>query len=143
MSAIYLVGMIGTSAVALPADSVEAVVRIDHVVPAPGAPPSVRGLVAIRSRILTLIDSAVVVGEASADASFMAIVSIDGHGYGVMLDAVEDVVELGALLPVPTGLSAGWARLDPHLCDYRGRVLLVIDPVALIAASSDNLARAA
>ena len=141
--AIYLVGTIGDCSVAIPADHVEAVVRIDEVIPAPGAPPSVRGLVAIRSRILTLIDSCKVVGENSCDAAFMAIVSIDGHGYGLMLDLVEDVVALGALRPAPSGLTPGWARLNPQMCDHRGRVLLVVDPAALISAAADVLAEVA
>ena len=140
---IYLVGTIGDCSVAIPADHVEAVVRIDEVIPAPGAPPSVRGLVAIRSRILTLIDSCKVVGETSCDAAFMAIVSIDGHGYGLMLDMVEDVVVLGGLRPSPSGLTPGWARLQPQMCDHRGRVLLVVDPEALIAAAGEVFAKAA
>ena len=141
--AIYLVGTIGDCSVAIPADHVEAVVRIGEVIPAPGAPPSVRGLVAIRSRILTLIDSCTVVGEASCDAAFMAIVSIDGHGYGLMLDLVEDVVALGGLRPAPSGLTPGWARLNPQMCDPRGRVLLVVDPAALIAVAGEVFAKAA
>lgn len=140
---IYLVGTIGDCSVAIPADHVEAVVRIDEVIPAPGAPPSVRGLVAIRSRILTLIDSCKVVGESSCDAAFMAIVSIDGHGYGLMLDSVEDVVALGGLRPFPSGLTPGWARLNPQMCDHRGRVLLVVDPAALIAVAGEVFAKAA
>lgn len=140
---IYLVGTIGDCSVAIPADHVEAVVRIGVVIPAPGAPSSVRGLVAIRSRILTLIDSCKVVGEISCDTGFMAIVSIDGHGYGLMLDLVEDVVALDALRPLPSGLTPGWARLQPQICDHRGRVLLVIDPEALIAAAGGDFAKAA
>lgn len=140
---IYLVGTIGDCSVAIPADHVEAVVRIGEVIPAPAAPPSVRGLVAIRSRILTLIDSCKVVGETSCDTGFMAIVSIDGHGYGLMLDLVEDVVALGALRPAPSGLTAGWARLAPKMCDHRGRVVLVVEPAALISAAADVLAEVA
>ena len=136
MSGIHLIGTIGNHAVALPADAVEAVVRIGETVPAPGAPPTIRGLAAIRSRILTVIDSGQVVGEAGGNAAYMAIVSIDGHGYGLTLDTVEDVVELGATQPVPATLTAGWARLNPCICDHRGRVLLVIAPEALIAAAS-------
>lgn len=140
---IYLVGAIGDCAVAIPADQVEAVVRVGDVIPAPGAPPSIRGLVAIRSRILTLIDSCRIVGEPSSDTGFMAIVSIDGHGYGLMLDLVEDVVALDALRPAPSGLTPGWAGLNPKMCDYRGRVLLVVDPAALISAAAGVLAEVA
>lgn len=143
MSGIHLIGTIGTHAVALPADAVEAVVRIEETVTVPGAPPSVRGLAAIRSRILTVIDSACVVGEVGGAARYMAIVSIDGHGYGLTLDTVEDVVELGMTQAMPATLSAGWAQLDPRLCDHRGRVLLVVRPEALIAAASVTRLKAA
>lgn len=143
MSDIHLIGTIGRQAVALPAEAVEAVVEIGTTVPVPGALPSVRGLAAIRSRILTVIDSARVAGEPGSDARFMAIVSIDGHGYGLTLDAVEDVAALGAMLPVPSTPGAAWARLDPQLCDHRGRVLMVIAPEALIAAACVTQAAAA
>lgn len=143
MSGIHLIGTIGGHAVALPADTVEAVVRIEETVTVPGAPSSVRGLAAIRSRILTVIDSACVVGDPGGRATYMAIVSVDGHGYGLTLDTVEDVVELGATQVMPATLSAGWAQLDPRICDHRGRVLLVVDPEALIAAASASRLKAA
>ncbi len=135
-NAIYLVGTIAGTPVALPAGSIEAVVRIDTVAPAPGAPPAVRGLVAIRSRILTLIDSCIVVGAPSCATDYMAIVSVDGHGYGLMLDHIEDVMTLDGITPLRSGLAPGWAALDPAIHDSGTRVLLVVDPAAIIAAAA-------
>lgn len=140
---IHLVGTVGGQAIALPAESVEAVVSIGQVVPVPGAPPGIHGLAAIRSRMLTVIDTAWVVGEAAGQGSYMAIVSLNGHGYGLMLEAVEDVVELAETRPVPATLSPGWMRLNPQMCDHQGRVLLVVDAEMLVAAASVTQARAA
>lgn len=143
MSGIHLVGTVGGQAIALPADAVEAVVSIGQVVPVPGAPPGIYGMAAIRSRMLTVIDTAWLVGEAAGQGGYMAIVSVSGHGYGLMLEAVEDVVELGETRPIPTTLSPGWMRLNPVMCDHQGRVLLVVDPEMLVAAASVARARAA
>lgn len=134
---LYMMGRIGETSVAIPAESVEAVVRIGAVVPAPGAPACVRGLVAIRSRILTLIDCALATGEANdGDAPFMAIVSVDGHGYALSFNAVEDVAVLPEPTPARGAVSPGWARLDPQMVDHWGQVMLVIDPAKLIAVAT-------
>ena len=141
---LYMIGRIGETYVAMPAAQVEAVVRIGTVVPAPGAAPCVRGLVAIRSRILTLIDSRLVVGEvADGDAPFMAIISIDGHGYALSFDHVEDVTALPDPRPAQGSISPGWSMLDPQMVDHGGQVMLVIDPARLIAIAALALRRVA
>ena len=136
---LYMLGRIGETNVAIAAEAVEAVVRIGSVVPAPGAPACVRGLVAIRSRILTLIDSALAADEPSdGTAAFMAIVSVDGHGYALTFDAVEDVADLPAPGPIRGAIGAGWARLAPRMVDHAGQVMLVIDPAAIIAGAAGS-----
>jgi purine-binding chemotaxis protein CheW len=142
--ALYLLGRIGHSTVALPADLVEAVLHIDHAVPVPGAPMAVRGLVSIRSRVLLLIDSAAVVGEcADEPARYMAITSVDGHSYACTLDGLDDVITLGELQPVPVLMQAGWRSVAPQIADHLGEAVLVIDPARLVAAAGGDLALAA
>lgn len=141
---LYLMGRIGSNAVALPSDRIEAVLQIDNVVDVPGAPDAVRGLVSIRSRVLVLLDSAKVVGETSAEpARYMAIVSIDSHSYALSLDAIDDVIALPDLRPVPVTLHAGWQRIAPQIADHGNEAILVIDPARLIEAASVALPLAA
>lgn len=134
--ALYLLGRIGHSAVALPADMIEAVLQIDAVVPVPGAPATVRGLVSIRSRVLVLIDSAAIVGDPCGEpARYMAITLIDGHSYAFTLDGVDDVITIASDHPVPVVMQRGWGAMAPRIADHHGEAVLVIDPARLVAAA--------
>ena len=57
-SGLYLVAGVGGTTIALPAETVEAVVRITALVPVPCAPPTIIGLATLRSRVFTLLDTA-------------------------------------------------------------------------------------
>ena len=50
MNALYLIAVIDGSRVAIQSDLVEAVVRVNDVIPVPKSNPSVAGLFALRSR---------------------------------------------------------------------------------------------
>ncbi len=54
---LHLVGRLGGRGVLFPATQVRRVVDIADVVPVPRAAPAVRGLAALRSRVVTVIDS--------------------------------------------------------------------------------------
>jgi purine-binding chemotaxis protein CheW len=142
-SALHLLCRVGSTQLAFPAEQIEAVVRVEGVVPAPGAPPSVRGLAAIRSRLLTLIDCAVVAGVSGGDAPLMAIITVDGHGYGLLLDAADDVVELPPSQSLPAKVDRGWLALQPRMVDVQGQILLLIEPAQFIAQAAQFLVRAA
>ena len=140
---LYLVCCVDGTWIGLPAAQVEAVVKVGEIIHIPHAPNAVRGLVAIRSRLLTVVDTAVVAGAAgvaaSADAATgmaetMAVLSIEGYGYGLTLDVVDDVVEFSAFQPILANLSTGWRRLASHMVDYRGRIILIVDPQTLVDA---------
>lgn len=140
---LFLVGRIGDSWIGISAEQVEAVVPLNEVVPVPHAPAAVKGLVAIRSRLLTLIDTAVAIGRAtSTQSSLMVIVSDGGHGYALTMEQVEDVVALGDLKPVSAILTGGWAGIATHMADHDGRAILIVEPSQLIAAANAPLATA-
>lgn len=134
---LHVICRIGSEAVALSATNIESVDRIGAVTGVPGAPESVMGLVAMRSRILTLLDCAVIAGEPhDVSAQAMAILSVDGHGYGLALAAIEDVLPLTNIRPLPSPVAPRWHCLSPQLVDFQGRTLLVIDPARIVAAAS-------
>lgn len=135
---LHVICRIGSEAVALSATNIESVDRIGAVTAVPGAPATVMGLVAMRSRILTLLDCAVISGEPhDPSAQSMAILSIDGHGYGLALAAIEDVLPLANIRPLPSPVAPRWHCLAPQLVDIHGRTLLVIDPARIVAAASN------
>ncbi len=141
---LFLVCRIGETWLGLPATKVEAVVTLGDVVAVPHAPDAVRGLVSIRSRLLTLIDSSIASGTHSdGTASYMVIVSVDGHGYGLTLDEVDDVVDLTSLQPVPGNLGFGWRLLADQMADQFGRIILIVEPSRIIEAAQSSKSMAA
>jgi purine-binding chemotaxis protein CheW len=140
--ALYLIVMLAGERVALLADDVDSVVEIERITPVPRAPRHIAGLAALRSRVLTIIDSATVLGlTPSAPAGDGAarqtvVVTVDGHLYGIQVCAVEDVVELATpVQPIRGTLAAGWARVALGLIELEEQSLLLLDPAALIAPS--------
>jgi purine-binding chemotaxis protein CheW len=140
--ALYLIVTLAGERVALLADDVDSVVEIERITPVPRAPRHIAGLAALRSRVLTIIDSATVLGlTPSAPAGDGAarqtvVVTVDGHLYGIQVCAVEDVVELATpVQPIRGTLAAGWARVALGLIELEEQSLLLLDPAALIAPS--------
>ena len=134
---LYLVCCVADTWIGLPAAQVEAVVKVRDIVPIPHAPTAVRGLVAIRSRLLTVVDTAIAAGvdamsSPTDEAVMMAILSIDGYGYGLTLDVVDDVVEFTGFQPTMENFSPGWRRLASQMVDFRGCIILIIDPRTLV-----------
>ena len=81
MSGLVLIVRLNGQRVAIPADAVSAVVELDEIAPVPRAAHHVKGLAALRSRVLTVIDTyraigLVPPGDASREA---VIVELDGR----------------------------------------------------------------
>ena len=112
MSQLLLIVSIGRSRVAFPSASVESVVELDTLIPVPRAAAHVAGLSALRSRVLTVIDTVRSLELGTSDCSDgvreAAVVELDGHHYALIVDSVEDVVEaLSAPVPIRAALEAG------------------------------------
>lgn len=137
MDALYLIVAIAGQRVALPADHVESVVEIEAVTPVPLVASHVAGLSALRSRVLTIIDSlaALEQGSTQMDGLLQAvIVTVDGHLYGLVVDEVEDVVAIAdPVQPARVALAPGWARVARGVIEIDGDALLLVDPAALVA----------
>lgn len=139
MKNLKLVARIAGQIVALPAELVESVVELEQITPAPLAAPHVAGLAPLRSRVITVIDTYVAIGVPAPEAEGcrqVVVVSIDGHGYGLLVDEVEDVVSLACdVLPVPAGLRPGWAQASSGLIEVDGQGVLLVDPLRLVVGT--------
>jgi purine-binding chemotaxis protein CheW len=136
VNGLLLIVVIAGERVALPADAVEAVVEIEALTPVPGAPPHVAGLSALRSRVVTVIDTraALELSPSGAVARDAVLAVVDGHAYALLVDAVEDVLETAAESgKVPARLGAGWSRAASGCIDAEGDLLMLIDITALVA----------
>ena len=136
MSGLVLIVRLNGQRVAIPADAVSAVVELDEIAPVPRAAPHVKGLAALRSRVLTVVDTYRAIGlTPPGDAGREAvIVELDGHHYALTVDSVDDVVEAtGDATATRTPFTAGWARIAAGTVEAGGDMLLLVDVAALIA----------
>ncbi|MDB5692818.1 MAG: chemotaxis protein CheW [Alphaproteobacteria bacterium] len=143
MAALLLIVRLAGERVAFPAADVEAVVEIDYVVPAPGAPAHVAGLAALRSRVLTVIDCPAALGLASGETPRRdAVVAVvDGHPYALLVEAVEDVIEAESEpVPLPMRTAPLWRRAAKGMVPAEGELLLLVDVAALIAGQVSEAA---
>lgn len=135
MADLFLIAEIAGRPVAIASDQVDSVVDIGEVVPVPRADARVRGLAALRSKVVTVIDTHAVLGlvpEVSAQGRAVITV-IDGHHYAILVDALEDVTPC-ALQPLAGGivLDSGWQPLGCGVVELGGEPVLAIDLRAMV-----------
>ena len=141
MNELLLIVTIAGSRVALPAAAVESVVELDALIPVPRAPAHVAGLSALRSRVLTVIDTlrSLELGESDCAGGIReaAVVELDGHHYALIVDAVEDVVEAWSEpSPVRAAMGPGWERVSKGMVETEEGPLLLVDIDSLIAGAA-------
>ncbi|HWI85614.1 MAG TPA: chemotaxis protein CheW [Sphingomonas sp.] len=136
MKALYLIARIDDETIALPATQIGSVVEVDQIASIPRVPKHVAGLFALRSRVLTVIDTraALELGAVSREGTMTAIiVESDGHSYALLVDEVEDVIEAGTPEPCPAMLRPSWRRAAIGTIRRGENAILLIDPSALVA----------
>lgn len=130
MSQLFLIAQIAGRTVAIDSADIVSVVDIGEVVPVPRAASGVRGLTALRSRVITVIDTRILLGDPDGTlAGGRAVVGkVDGHHYAWLVDSVEDVVafEVG---PIASGLALDgiWLNAARGIVERDGEPILVID----------------
>ena len=135
MDSLYLIVTLAGQKVALDAERVSSVVEVDRITPVPRVPSHIAGLFALRSRVLTVVDGQAALGyEAMAFSEIMTgvIVTVDGHGYTLLVDDVADVVSAAPPEPVGAVLGESWSRVAIGRIATSDGDLLLVDPAALI-----------
>ncbi|MDB5706104.1 MAG: chemotaxis protein CheW [Sphingomonas bacterium] len=135
MSSLFLIAHIAGRAVAIESGQVESVVDIGAVVPVPGTDRQVRGLAALRSRVVTVIDTHAALGlpPAEIQATRAVITHVEGHHYAILVDSLEDVAPFD-LAPLSPGivLDSGWRATGCGIVEREGEPILAIDLRALV-----------
>ena len=135
MAELFLVAHIAGRGVAMATGQVDSVVDIGEVVAVPRAEAAVRGLTALRSRVVTVIDTGVALGlEPMPAATKRAVITrVDGHFYAILVDSLEDVAEFDAQ-PLSSGLALdrGWQVAGTGIVDRDGEPLLIVDLAAVV-----------
>ena len=139
MTDLFLVAHIAGRGVAIDAIMVDSVVDIDTVIPVPRAASVVRGLAALRSRVVTVIDTGTALGlSPTPDDRRRAVIAIvEGHHYAILVDSVEDVAPF-VRLPLSPGLAlrGGWAAAGTGIVERDGEPLLILDLAAIIPVAA-------
>ena len=146
MADLFLIVRLAGERVAIPASEVEAVVETGPLTPVPGAPPHVAGLCALRSRVLTVIDCLASLDPAlslSGRDPETVTTQIAGHGYALLVEGVEDVVEADGQGSADLPLAPRWRRVAAGTVEAAGDLFLVLDVEALVAGCPAQPARAA
>lgn len=132
---LFLIAQIAGRTVAIESSQVESVVDIGSIIPVPRSERHVRGLAALRSRVVTVIETRAALGLPNGDGSAMraVITIVDGHHYALLVDALEDVAAFD-LAPLSTGivLEHGWQRVGRGIIVRDDEPILVIELAALI-----------
>lgn len=132
---LFLIAHIAGRGVAIETGQVDSVVDIADVVAVPTAGRSIRGLVALRSRVVTVIDTGTALGLASTpDSARRAVITrVEGHHYAILVDSLEDVA-LFERQPLSPGLALdrGWAAAGVGLIERDGEPMLIVDLAALV-----------
>jgi purine-binding chemotaxis protein CheW len=136
MAALYLIAKINGARVAIESDRVESVVHVHDVIPVPKSNSAVAGLFALRSRVLTLIDSQVLVTgkpQPTVKGALAVIAEIGGHAFGLLVDSVDDVVPID-LQTIETKINPGkeWLPLITGIASVGGDMVMILDPAQLV-----------
>ncbi|UVO52213.1 chemotaxis protein CheW [Sphingomonas sp. SUN019] len=136
---LHLVAHIASRGLLLDASQVDSVIDVGDIVPAPGSAPAIRGLAALRSRVVTVIDTWKLLDlpPPQGQPRRAAVTQVDGHCYAVLVDALEDVAPF-AVQPLASGVALGacWADVATGSADRAGEPMLAIDLHRLVDAVS-------
>jgi purine-binding chemotaxis protein CheW len=138
MSELAVFARIGNRRVAFDAKGVEAVIDLGAVVPVPLAPPHIRGLAAVRSHVLTVVDvETALCGESTMpDRRRALVVARDKHRYALLVDAVDEVAAPHSITThIPPGLGAGWTRAARGTVEIGDAIALSLDVESIVAAA--------
>ncbi len=142
----FVILQLGDERYGLPILSVDEIVRHPgRLTRVPRAPAFVEGVMNLRGKVVPVIDQRqrfAVVGETAARGARIVIVTIDGLQAGFVVDAVSEVIAIPArdLRPAPE-LAADGAQLFDRVANIEneGRMILLIDPKALLARAERDL----
>ena len=138
MDGLFLIAEVAGRTVAIESAQVESVVDIGEVTAVPRASQHVRGLAALRSRVVTVVDTQSALGFAPMGEAHRAVITqVEGHHYAMVVDALDDVAPF-ELRPLGGGvvLDDAWRRAGRGIIERDGEPILAIDLTALVPGYS-------
>ena len=136
MAEALLIARVAGERFAAPAARIQSVIELGEVVPVPRAPDYISGLTTLRSRSLTVIDTplALELPGTTATKSLALVLEMNGCGFALAVDAVENVVEAeGEVEPLTIQLAPGWMRCAQGKVETSIGTVLMINLDRLVA----------
>jgi purine-binding chemotaxis protein CheW len=141
----YLTFRLGAEEYALDILKVQEIRNYEVATAIANAPEYVKGVVNLRGAIVPIVDLRMLLGLPRADYTAFTVVIVLNLGkrtFGVVVDAVSDVTELGAeqIRPAPDFSGAVDTRYVLGLGTIDGRMLILADIERLLAGEHGELA---
>lgn len=111
---------------------VKEVLRYTEIAPVPGAPGYVIGIINLRGKVVTVIDTRYRLGLPAVDVtenSRIVVIEAETHVIGILVDSVAEVVYL-RLSEIETAPSVGndeSAKFIQGVCHKNGELLILIE----------------
>ena len=139
MLELFLLARVAGQDVAILSDHVESVVDIGAIAPVPRTSRAVCGLAALRSRVVTVIDTALAIDPdgAPCQRTRAVVTQVDGHHYALLVDMLDDAYRC-EVRPLSSGLMPGaaWGPVVSGVIDHLDRAVLVLDLSAVVARAA-------
>ena len=141
----YVTAQIGGQLIGLPILRVQDVFVPEGLTRVPLAPPEIAGVLNLRGRIVTVIDMRRRLGlEAggAAEAPLAIGVELRGESYGLLIDAIGEVLKLDADArePNPLNLDPRLARVSTGIHRLNERLLMMIDVDRVLDIAVESMA---
>ncbi len=144
MNELVLMCVIAGRRAAIPALRVQSVIEIGEITPIPATPDFIRGLTALRSQALTVIDCPAALGlgvTAELAGKRAAVVDVDGHLYALVVDEAHDVCESRSeAVSVPGGFGHAWQAAALGMVETDDGPVVLVDVKALVAGPAARAA---
>ena len=136
MAELFLIAYIDGCRVAIDSGRIESIVHVPEIIFVPRSDPSIAGLFALRSRVLTLIDSQYSVTGTRRQLGkgcLAVVVEISGHHYGLAVDKVEDVVSISdEVIQRSINPSAKWKSIVSNIAQVGENLVMILDPSKMV-----------
>src|SRR3954467_4322075 len=141
----YVTAMIGGQLFGLPISRVQDVFMPDRITRVPLSEPEIAGVLNLRGRIVTVVDMRGRLGlpPRSDDKPSMAVgIELKGESYGLLIDAVGEVLKLGEETrePNPVNLDGRLARVSGGVHRLDGQLMVILDVDQVLNTASEAMA---
>jgi purine-binding chemotaxis protein CheW len=141
----YVTVMIGGQLFGLPISRVQDVFMPDRVTRVPLSAPEIAGVLNLRGRIVTAIDMRRRLGlpPRTDDKPSMAVgIELKGESYGLLIDAVGEVMKLGedTREPNPVNLDTRLARVSGGVQRLDGQLMVILDVDYVLNTAAEPMA---